>query len=197
MQETHSQYVRVSEILARLQNFDHIDVNVLEGKQLIGINVHEAISMSIKDDFPCISKKELGYFNSFERWRKATNPVFTLSETRFYDDELMITGQIDALVNFPNDSKNVLIDFKTSVSESPVIWPMQAHFYHYLLVKNNIPQVAERFLFIKLDKYGEMPKVYEYLFDSNLLNKCKLEAKIYWEEQKCRQQLSVNCILHS
>lgn len=191
MQEIPSRYIRVSEILARLQNFDHIDINVLEAKQLLGINVHEAISMSIKDDFPCISRKELGYFNSFQKWRKATNPVFTLSETRFYDEDLMITGQVDALVNFPNDSKNVLIDFKTSVSESPLIWPMQGHFYHYLLLKNNLPEIAERFLFIKLDKNGEMPKVFEYRYDENTMNRCKHEAKIYREELKCRQQLSV------
>lgn len=175
------QYARVSEILRPFNNFGHIDQEVLENKARIGVSAHEAICHDISEEFPCPSKPALGYFNSYLEWKKHLNPIFLKSEERFFDDEMMISGQIDALIKFsPKDTVPTLVDFKTSVQESKIVWPMQAHLYAYLLHKNNIP-IQPRFLFVKLNKYGDLAEGFSYLFDPNIHARCMNAIEDFWE----------------
>lgn len=180
MLDNSKKYVRVSEILSAFNNFNHINPSILAAKAQIGTNVHEAIESIINDEFPIISHKELGYVQSYEKWQQEQKPTYLMTEKRFYDDKLMITGKIDALVSFPDHQQVVLIDFKTSVKENPITWPMQAHLYYYLLQQNNLEHVTPCFQFIKLDKSGKQPKVYKYDFDNQILTKCLDAVKAFW-----------------
>lgn len=175
-------YARVSDILKPFVNFGDIPEEVLHSKAALGTRVHDAIHQEINGEFPVMAGKEGGYFKSFEKWRKALNPLFLESEVRYYCDTKMITGCIDALIKLEGEEKAILIDFKTSAQESPITWPMQAHLYHYLIAGAHKP-IAPRFLFIKLDRYGNLPKVFEYKLDSNLEKKCFQAIDDFWKHK--------------
>lgn len=175
------QYARVSDILRPFTDYGHIDPFVLSNKARIGTATHEAIEDDIKGNFPCPGLDCMGYFNSYEVWKKHLVPVFLRSEERYFDDELMITGQIDAVVSLGSEKqKGCLVDFKTSAIESKEVWPMQAHLYAALLCKNGI-QINEKMLFIKLHKNGIMPEVFIYKWNSNTYAKCLEAVANFWK----------------
>jgi hypothetical protein len=171
-------YARVSDILKPFVNFAGISQEVLSKKASLGTLVHKLINEEIEGLLPVASGKELGYVQSFYQWRNAVNPVFIESEVRYYCDQKMITGCIDALIQLQPEEPAVLVDFKTSVQESPT-WILQAHLYHYLLTTNG-KNPAKRMLFLKLDKEGALPKVFEYKLDVNVLNRCMQAIQDYW-----------------
>lgn len=174
-------YARVSDILRPFNNFGHIDPSVLENKARIGTSAHQAIADDIAGEFPCPDKDSMGYFKSYEMWRDKVHPTFLQSEKRYFDGYRMITGQIDALITFSEiNFFPVLVDFKTSSVESKEVWPMQAHLYALLLATNQI-QVSPKYLFIKLDKHGSLPAVYEYSWDRNIHAKCMDAIDSFWQ----------------
>lgn len=205
-------YVRVSEVLNRLRDRSGINPVVLEEKGRIGTEVHQNIyeleteGMPFFDLFPMrdraglikatVEGKEhwerrgVGYYNSYVAWKKDQecsyflhpNPISKV-EGRFYDDVLMITGQIDALINMPSKELPVLTDFKCSYSADLEIWEMQAHFYYYLLEINGI-KVHPEFCWLQLKKDGKSPKEHWMKFDEKTLQTCLREAELYWEEKK-------------
>ncbi len=181
------EYARVSEILKPFSDFSHIDPEVLANKCRIGTQVHAAIESEISGDFPILQEDSSGYFKSFEKWRLEIGPFFQMSEARYFSQKHMITGQIDALVEFNGDDPLVLIDFKTSAQEG-ASWPLQGHLYAMLLQENGI-EVQPRYLFIKLDKFGWMPKVFEYKFDKNLQSKCLKAIEDFWKVRKSDSNL--------
>lgn len=175
-------YARVSDILSPMNDFSKIDPRVLEAKCSIGVSVHEVIEQDIKGEFGWPIPGGEGYFESYLRWKKRINPKFIQSEERYFDDELMITGQIDALADIDSVLRlPLLIDFKTSAQESKETWPMQAHLYSYLLNKNGMV-VHPKQIFIKLDKNGFNPHVFEYLWSLNTLTKCKMAIEEFWKK---------------
>ena len=111
-------------------------------------------------------------------------PKIIQSEIRYFDDEKMITGQIDC-VAFMHDRVNLptLIDFKTSSAEAKESWPLQAHLYAYLLARNNM-LLHPCYLFIQLNKEGDLPKVFKYLCHSNIHAKCMNAIDNFWNKQK-------------
>jgi len=161
-------YVRVSDVLRPLKDFSGIPEAILEKKREIGQDIHKAIDEDINGTFPIIFPNTTGYFESYDKWVHEIKPNFVETEARYYDDEKMVTGCVDALALMPGDSLPVLLDWKTSASEDPVVWPLQAHLYYYLIASHN-RKVAKRFLFVKLSRNGELPKVYQYQYDSNLM----------------------------
>lgn len=175
-------YARVTDILRPFTDFGHINPEVLANKARIGTQVHGYISEDIEDEFPAPSPECMGYYQSFAEWKHKLKPSFAKSESRYFCHDKMFTGQIDALIKFPGEQTFTLVDFKTSVQESPIVWPMQAHMYHYLLQKNQI-DVSSRFLFIKLDKHGDLPKVFEYRFDPNVRAKCMNAVEEFWKTE--------------
>ena len=184
-------YARVSEILSPFVNFQGIPPEVLERKAIIGTHVHKAIEQEIEGDFPTVFPHEVGYFQSFEKWRNVVSPNFVRNEMRCYCHEKMLTGCIDALVKLDGEKEAILVDWKTSAVESPITWPLQGHMYTYLLQQNGFT-VAPRFLFVKLDKSGNMPKVFEYKFNSNTLQRCFQAIDDFWEAQK--KNSADNCL---
>lgn len=182
---THNgkQYARVTSILRPFSPYGHIHKDVLSNKARIGTEVHEAIAQEIAKELFVLNKDTHKYFDSFEKWNDRLTPEYVHSEKRYFCDEKMITGQIDAVIRFPGSPKLILVDFKTSAEESPKIWPMQSHLYNHLLVANGI-EVDSRFLFIKLDKYGNFPKVFCYDFNKATHNLCMKAIDDFWINNK-------------
>jgi hypothetical protein len=177
-------YVRVSTILSGLQEFDHIDPIVLAAKATIGTNVHEAIEDNFNNKIKMLSPRETHYFNSFLKWKGVMNPNIILQENRYYDDDKMFTGKVDAVIKLPYEKIPILVDWKTSATENAMIWSYQAHFYHHLLVKNGVSFIADRVLFVKLDSKGNNPKVCVYKIDPSTTAYCLDLVDKYWEKQK-------------
>lgn len=207
-QEKTMKHMRVSEILARLQNFSAIDQAILSAKAEIGTNVHKAITQSAQGQtISDLTQREMAYYDSYDLFRNEYNPTYIMLEARFNDDNLMITGEIDALAKIGDDL--VILDWKTSSSANKKIWEMQAHFYWYLLNGNKIP-VGNKMLWVHLrqdkvftlDEDGnrvldwtgqpeyqyqsKKPKVYEFNWNSKVLSECIQEAEKAWDEKKDR-----------
>jgi len=176
------EYARVSDILRPFSDYSHIDPNVLQAKCDIGTKVHQAIADLIKGDFPCPGQKGVGYFESYERWNNIIRPKVICSEERYFNEEKMITGQIDALMLLPGDDVPVLVDFKTSANEAET-WIMQAHLYGYLVEKTG-KAISPRYVFLKLNKYGLAPTVFQYRFCKNILRKCLNAIDMFWNNKK-------------
>lgn len=184
-------YARVSDILKPFVDFGNISEEVLNRKAALGTRVHDAIHKEIKGELPVLPLAEQGYLQSFDKWARALMPTFVETEMRCYCDKIMLTGCIDALAKLEGEKEAVLIDWKTSVAESGVTWPMQAHLYYYLL-KESGKSIAPRFLFVKLDRWGNLPKVFQYKFDTNLLARCLQGVKDFWEKENVDINREVN-----
>jgi ATP-dependent exoDNAse (exonuclease V) beta subunit len=162
-------YTRVTEILRTWNDFSKILPEVLEHKRQIGERVHDAIDQHNRDLIvdPYFEGRE--YFNSFLLWLATTGATVVQSEKRMYDDYFMITGKIDALVQFPHEDKLILVDWKTSAScdkKTALSWQMQGTLYHYLLTKNHTSDdVSDKFLFVKLSDEGALPRLKEFSFE--------------------------------
>lgn len=197
-------YIRVSEILGRLQNFGGIDEAVLNAKAEIGTNVHQAIVDDTIGDFPMLkTDRACAYFGSYEIWKKKEKPKFRMQVPRLYDDELMITGEIDGLIETNRHNFPVLIDWKCSASANEEIWEMQAHFYWYLLNVNGISVSKDKMIWVnlrhgkkyidgglegKIVKYYPMaPKIVEFSYNESVFSRCVEEALKTWEEKKACQ----------
>lgn len=178
------QYARVTEILAELSDFSSIPTEVIQHKGLIGTWTHLAIDDEIHGRYPYIPielRREVEpYFYSFLRWRDRLNIKFIETSKRYYNDEIMVTGELDALIMYEGNELPTLIDYKTSASENPISWPRQAHFYHYLIEAHG-KKVRPAFCFIKLSKTGSLPKVIEYKYDEKIRKECLERAKRFWE----------------
>lgn len=175
MEKIKDGYTRVSEIVSVPGMFDMIPPDVLENKVRIGTNVHEAIHMDFLGFVPDLAEDEKGYYESYLEWKGMTKASIAMSEDRFYDDALMITGAIDGLLRFPYEDNLVAVDWKTSATCTKAIsdtWRAQGGFYHYLLKQNHVHNVSHRYLFVQLNPKGKLPKVKEFLFTQDIMNEC-------------------------
>lgn len=184
-------HARVSQILSLINDFSHIDPIVLAAKAQIGTNVHTAIHKTILGKDENFFGREGLYVQSFRQWRRTVSPSFDILETRYYDDDKMITGQIDALVKLEGSDKKVLVDWKTSSNANHETWPIQGHLYRHLLVKNGIDNMADHFLFVQLDKRGGFPTVHLYKFDEMIHNRSMRLIDLYWENMKNAENASI------
>lgn len=204
-----NKYVRVSEILARLQSYADIDPEVLEAKAKIGTNVHKAIVQDCAGEFVVLeSDRAHAYFESYKMWKQTLkfswdkfmalkDKQFNITQIpRLYCDTLMLTGECDGIFNDAH-----LIDWKCSANANPKIWNMQAHFYWYLLRENDY-NIADRMYWINLRHtkhikkdpetnlgyctyHALSPVVHEFQFDEKVLSECIDEVNRYWEEYNC------------
>lgn len=164
-------YTRISSIIGQWNTFSHIDPAVLAAKCEIGTNVHDAIDRDKGDGTIQLDGYEGCYYMSYLKWKEQTKPTILHKEKRLYCDKLKITGAVDAIIQLPDCHELIIVDYKTSAQESSKTWPLQACFYNYLAVMNGIT-VGPRCLFIKLDKNGLAPKVFEYLYTKEMMGVC-------------------------
>jgi hypothetical protein len=179
-------YTRVTEMLSPWNNFDGIPAEILEAKRVLGTEVHELIRM-FNECIPLVvvSGKKAPYFQSFLSWMLETKVSVRQNEVRLYDDQLMITGQIDALVKFPEKDDLIILDWKTSASynkKTGLSWALQGVFYHYLLTQNSTSNLSNTIMFVQLSSKGEMPKIREFEYSTELMRKgtAVLEAYRYF-----------------
>lgn len=172
-------YLRVTEVLSPFSGLDQIDPIVLENAARRGTNVHlaldafiEGLPMKIED--PSYG----GYLHSALGFLLKKN--FVTKPKRFFDDDLMITGECDAI--YKDESGLVLVDFKTSSKESKT-WMLQGSAYAHLARKAGYD--IKRIEFVHLLKDGKPCKIYEYEEDFELYLKC-LDVYRYFFEKKGR-----------
>lgn len=191
-----SKYTRVSEILSTMKDRSGINPLVLKDKAEIGTEVHSNIHMDwvgVPAVFEIFAvrrptdgmvlreeRRGEGYYNSYLEWKNRENPSYKIMEQRFYDDELMITGQVDALMETKEGF--TLIDFKCSHHPEGIIWNMQAHYYCYLMKQNGI-KILPKFIFLQLKKDGKFPTIIEFEFNEKVLSRC-IEEAILFNEMK-------------
>ena len=182
MEETLREgYERVSDILGQWSLVSSVPPEILTAAAERGTRVHEAIR-DFADGLPVVLPDDEGgqFYRSFLIWFAAEKPVFQFWEKRFYDDELMITGRIDAVMLYKGQI--VLVDWKTQRDPTPIIWNLQANFYMYLLRQAGHEFVTgSKALFVKLNKFGDMPQVYDYTFTERGLSACKACVEAYRE----------------
>ena len=174
--------MRVSDILNQWSLTSNIPREMLERKGEIGTRVHDTIRDFIECIPAVLSEDEGGhYYRSFLLWYAKEKPAFQQTEERYYDDELKVTGRIDNVMMLPGKSEHILVDWKCSHSPNNIIWNLQANFYMHLLEHNGyaFKKGKSRAMFIKLDKTGEMPKVYIYPYTEASVEACKAAAIAY------------------
>ena len=185
-EEIKEGYTRVTEIIGWYKSLIHgaIDQNVLKAKAQVGSNVHEAIEQDGSGVFVPLTEKELGYFNSYLKWKLITPHRSIRVENRFYCDKLKITGAIDMVAYLENANVPSLVDFKTSAAEDKIGWALQATFYRYLILQN-LDDLDENAYFIKLDKEGKKPKVCKYIWTETLWQDAKkcLDVYRFWNHK--------------
>lgn len=187
LEHNGKQYARVTEVLTNQLDFAGIDPAVLSNKCRIGTNVHQAISEFIDGEPPMLAGDEIGYFASFKHWVEYVGPVFVESEVRYYNEQKMITGRVDAVVKLHGKGPCILIDFKTSAQINEPQWNRQGHLYQYLLAGAG-KAISPTFLFLKLDKRGTLPHVTKFAYSESIMKECLRLVDKFWIEQELLKQ---------
>ncbi len=175
MSEIKEVYTRISAISSAYAGYGSIPKAILDKAACRGSQVHRLIqshtnNIVIGDDEMMFMGTSLaGYFASFLQfwqgysdnegeWEGFHDSKILLQEERIDDDELMITGEPDLVVE--RNGKLILIDWKATAAVGKH-WQIQAEGYSYLLgMIKDIP--VEKILFVRLQKEGSVPEVVEY-----------------------------------
>lgn len=155
-------YTRVTTVLSPFSGLSHIDPVILQRAADRGTAVHLLCDAYIEGfGVPMVSERISGYYSSFEQW--ADGKKFHPKPERFYDDDRMLTGECDAIIE--TDQGLTLIDFKTSAKEGKT-WPLQGCAYAEMAAKLgcNIQAIQ----FVKLCKDGKEPKIFTYDYNKHL-----------------------------
>lgn len=156
-------YDRVTSCLSFASGMDKIPPEVLQRACDRGTVVHSAIDGIIKRLGDFSEPEHKGYIDSFKLW--AADKMLLPAPHRFYDDELMITGEIDCYI-LKDVWSNTIFDFKTSARESKM-WALQGSAYKYLASKAMDIDI-DKCVFVKLDKNGLYPVIYEYEYNFSM-----------------------------
>lgn len=175
---------RVTEILGWYQDLSKIPQDILERKCAIGTAVHDAIESHLKGDFYVSTDEMKGYMQSFLKWVVKSERAVGITEERFFDHELKITGQIDCMLEssdgkemMENHSKLMIVDFKTSRTPNHKIWRLQGGFYHMLAAQQY--RLGDNFMFLQLLPDGQVAKEHLYTWDRELKKTCLSVLETY------------------
>lgn len=187
-------WVRVSTIVEPYYGFNFSEMSpemqqLIMRKGKIGTAVHSFISLFANGELAVLPQECVGYCQSFEKWYFMLQPDFVEVEQRYFDEEKILTGQMDAIIRFKGTKEDVLIDFKTSSNENKEAWSRQAHLYYHLLKKSG-KTVGKNYIFLKLEKDGSMPKAFIYSYNSKLHEECLKLVDLFWAKHN---SLSNNC----
>lgn len=172
----NAEYTRVTEILSPFSGLDRVPKAILKNAADRGTRVHKVCEGIVQGlgDWD-VDTEIIGYVNSFKKWYNENRKVLAL-ERRFYCSELMITGQVDLIIEDPSGGC-IIIDLKTSSKESKT-WKLQGSAYAYMARKHGFD--VKGIHFIHLDRYGEPPKIYIYDDEFDLFKKCFDVYKHFW-----------------
>lgn len=158
--EKEQNFRRVTEILYPFSGMDKIPPEVLAKAANRGTRVHtvcEAIMQGLGEIG--VDDEIRPYVESFKQWWNDEIKIKAI-ELRFYDKELMITGQVDMIAEMPDGL--AIIDIKTSYKPSKT-WQVQGSAYAYLARKSGYD--VKRLYFLHLDRHGGAPNLIEYEID--------------------------------
>jgi hypothetical protein len=173
MEKIKEGYTRISEILSQWDKYGMVAADILEHKKDVGSYVHSAIHTHISTGMSLpLDRESEGYYQSYLKWQEESHPKFLVSERRFYNDSLMITGGIDAIATISGEQKPMIIDWKTSSSEMQCDWRLQGAFYWMLAHDSLEFDISEKIMFLRLNRYGELPKVHMYEFNKEIGQVC-------------------------
>ena len=159
---TRENYTRVTNILYPFSGLSNIDPYIVEHAAKRGTKVHEICEGIISGiGEHNVDDETRGYVESFKKWWEKGHNVLMM-EQRFWCDDLKITGQIDLILDTPEGLS--IVDLKTSSKPSKT-WKAQGSAYAYLARKNNVD--VKKIYFLHLNKYGKVPKIYEYPVDDD------------------------------
>jgi hypothetical protein len=167
--ETFPGYNRVSEYCSIWEDFSQIDPEFLQHRADIGTHVHTAIRHHLCDIPINLSQEEQPYFDSWLLWYQSVECSISHEETRLFDGHLELTGAIDGIIT-PRGCASMIVDWKTSSCEHPLIWPLKGAFYHHLVEWNELCEICNEVLFVKLMRNGKKAKPFSYVIDAKLKN---------------------------
>lgn len=164
-----NKYTRVSTLIRHLTNYSNISKSILQNKAEIGKFVHKQISDlleiyngsedgelspevlagKIKEvENSSLSKSDvLFYMRAFYNLCQEVTLINTnhlAIEKRYYDNEYMISGQIDLLTE--RDDKVLLIDWKTTAMFNEIANSVQMYLYKKLVEENEGIAVDECYI---------------------------------------------------
>lgn len=159
-------YIRVTSVLYPFSGMDKINPEILQNAANRGTRVHN-ICEAIMQGFGEFDIDEVTapYVESFKKWWELGHDIHSI-ETRFFDEDLKITGQADLILNSENGL--TIIDLKTSYQPSKT-WKAQGCAYAYLAKKSGLN--IQKIQFLHLLKSGKAAKVYEYDVDDEFFLK--------------------------
>lgn len=131
-----------------------------------------------------VDEETKGYVKSFRQWWNKGIKVLSI-EQRFYCSELMITGQVDMIIQ--TEDGPVILDLKTSAKPSKT-WPLQGSAYAYMARKNGYDIKGIQFL--HLNKNGDEPDLYVYDDQFDLFNKCLDVYKHFFGNNNGKRQMA-------
>lgn len=173
-------FTRVTEVLYPFSGLDKIDQSTVEHAAQRGSRVHE-ICEGIMMGLPAMGAdaETQPYIDSFMEWWGSGHKIIAM-EKRFYDHDLLLTGQVDLIIEEP-DKQLSIVDLKTSYRPSKT-WPLQGAAYARMARADgyNIQNIK----FLHLNKYGKAPKMHVYPDQWDLYAKCLDVYRYFFEKKK-------------
>lgn len=168
-------FFRVTEVLAPFSGLDKVPKDILSNAARRGSKVHDVCEGIVKGLGEWDIDDEIrGYVDSFKSWWSQSIKVLAL-EKRFFCSELMITGQVDMIIE--SDEGAIILDLKTSAKPSKT-WPLQGSAYAYMAKKEGYDIKGIHFL--HLNKKGLAPNLYVYDNQLEMFKKCLDVFKHFW-----------------
>jgi hypothetical protein len=162
IEKQREDYLRVTSVLYPFSGLEKIDADVLAYAAERGTKVHnicEGIVAGLGEIG--VEDETWGYVESFKNWWEAGQTIVEM-EKRFWEDDLLITGQLDFIV--ADKDGLAIVDIKTSSRPSKT-WPAQGAAYAMLAKKAGYD--IKKVIFLHLNKNGKAPKLYEYPIDDD------------------------------
>lgn len=129
-----------------------------------GVNVHSAITATLKGVVPIWKEGLDGYRESFLQIRDYIESV-VMAETRLVDKTLCYSGQMDLVAKLSKKAcaalllpypTTALCDWKTS-AQSAIDWPLRMAAYYNLCIVNGIK--LDVHILFRIRKDGSSPKI--------------------------------------
>lgn len=155
-------YISVTTALKPFNSFGHIDPEVLARAAHRGTRVHKACSAYVNGLY-VLPFDGFEYFESFKAWYdNYVNWAFFV-ERKFQDDSYRFFGHPDLVCRLI-DNRELVVDFKTPVTESP-LWKAQLAAYLHLVRKKR--GTVQESMVLQLRPDGKMARGITYQYHDN------------------------------